>query len=219
METSLIADLLGPHMGCLLFQLPPSFHYTAARLDSIVGQLDPRRRNVVEFRHRSWWNEDVYDAFRKTGIIFCSCSGPRLPDELIKTADEVYLRFHGTTNWYRHDYAEELAVGGGGPDCRPARRGYTSTTTETRCHQERRYVFTFWATFDTTNEGSTAPARAGPSSLCYAAGGITWASAAPAVAPAASSIAAMTSLMAVWCTMCPEPGTEWKVLCPTSRCS
>ena len=35
----------------------------------------------------------------------------------------------------------------------------------------------------------------------------------------ASSIAAMTSRIAVWCTMCPEPGTEWKVLCPTSRCS
>ena len=122
-DFGLIADLLGPHMGCLLFQLPPSFHYTAARLDSIVGQLDPRRRNVVEFRHRSWWHEGVYDAFRKAGIIFCSCSGPRLPDELIKTADDVYLRFHGTTNWYRHDYtAEELAVWAARVrECRPAR--------------------------------------------------------------------------------------------------
>jgi uncharacterized protein YecE (DUF72 family) len=122
-DFGLIADLLGPHMGCLLFQLPPSFHFTAARLDSIVGQLDPRRRNVVEFRHRSWWHEDVYDAFREAGIIFCSCSGPRLPDELIKTADDVYLRFHGTTNWYRHDYtAEELAVWAARVrECRPAR--------------------------------------------------------------------------------------------------
>ena len=121
-DFGLIADLLGPHMGCLLFQLPPSFHYTAARLDSIVGQLDPRRRNVVEFRHRSWWHEDVYDAFREAGIIFCSCSGPRLPDELIKTADDVYLRFHGTTNWYRHDYtAEELEVWAARVrECRPA---------------------------------------------------------------------------------------------------
>jgi uncharacterized protein YecE (DUF72 family) len=110
-DFGLIADLLGPQMGCLLFQLPPSFHYTAARLDSIVGQLDPFRRNFVEFRHRSWWNERVYDAFREAGIIFCSCSGPSLPDELIRTADEVYVRFHGTARWYRHDYtAEELAL-------------------------------------------------------------------------------------------------------------
>jgi uncharacterized protein YecE (DUF72 family) len=106
-DFGLIADLLGPRMGCFLFQLPPSFHYTATRLKAIVNQLDNRRRNVVEFRHCSWWNKKVYAAFRKAGIVFCSCSGPRLPDELIKTAEDIYIRFHGTTNWYRHDYTEE----------------------------------------------------------------------------------------------------------------
>jgi uncharacterized protein YecE (DUF72 family) len=106
-----IADVLGRAMGCFLFQLPPSVRYTPALLTSILDQLDHRRRNVVEFRHRSWWNEDVYAAFRKTGTIFCSCSGPRLPDELVKTSDDVYLRFHGAKQWYRYDYSkEELAV-------------------------------------------------------------------------------------------------------------
>jgi uncharacterized protein YecE (DUF72 family) len=106
-----IADLLGPRFGCFLFQLPPSFHYSAAALKRIVTQLDPSRRNVVEFRHRSWWNERVSDAFRDAGITFCSCSGPRLPDQLVRTADDVYVRFHGTTRWYRHDYSvEELKV-------------------------------------------------------------------------------------------------------------
>lgn len=106
-----IGDLLGPRMGCFLFQLPPSFRYSKALLDRIVRQLDPARRNVVEFRHRSWWNQTVYAAFRKAGIIFCSCSGPRLPGELVKTADEIYVRFHGTSRWYRHDYSrEELTV-------------------------------------------------------------------------------------------------------------
>ncbi len=106
-----IGDLLGPRMGCFLFQLPPSYQYTPARLRSIVSQLDPRWRNVVEFRHASWWNEKVYAAFREAGIIFCSCSGPKLPDELIKTADDIYVRFHGTSRWYRHDYTtEELNI-------------------------------------------------------------------------------------------------------------
>jgi uncharacterized protein YecE (DUF72 family) len=106
-----IADLLGPRFGCFLFQLPPSFHYSAAALKRIVNQLDPGRRNVVEFRHRSWWNDRVYAALRERNAIFCSTSGPRLPDELVKTADEVYIRFHGTQRWYRHDYTpEELAV-------------------------------------------------------------------------------------------------------------
>lgn len=106
-----IADLLGPRMGCLLFQLPPSYHYSPARLRSIVAQLEPHRRNVVEFRHVSWWNDRVYSAFKDAGIIFCACSGPRLPDSLIKTAPEIYVRFHGTTRWYRHNYAKpELEV-------------------------------------------------------------------------------------------------------------
>ena len=83
-----IADLLGPRMGCFLFQLPPSFHFSRSRLERIITQLDPARRNVVEFRHRSWWDERVFDAFRANNIIFCSCSGPRLPDELVRTASE-----------------------------------------------------------------------------------------------------------------------------------
>ena len=106
-----IADLLGRHMGCFLFQLPPSYRYTPARLRSILSQLDPLRRNVVEFRHRSWWNEKVFAAFRASGTIFCSCSGPGLPDDLVKTADDIYVRFHGTKRWYRHNYSgEEIEV-------------------------------------------------------------------------------------------------------------
>ena len=106
-----IADLLGPRMGCLLFQLPPSYHFTPARLLAIVSQLESHRRNVVEFRHASWWNDQVYAAFTDAGIIFCSCSGPRLPDVLVKTTDEIYVRFHGTSRWYRHNYSKaELEV-------------------------------------------------------------------------------------------------------------
>jgi uncharacterized protein YecE (DUF72 family) len=106
-DFGMIADILGDRMGCFLFQLPPSFHFTKARLTAIVSQLDPARRNVVEFRHASWWNEEVYAAFRRSGTIFCSCSGPRLPDELVRTADEVYLRLHGPKHWYRHNYSRE----------------------------------------------------------------------------------------------------------------
>jgi uncharacterized protein YecE (DUF72 family) len=107
-DFGLIADILGPsRMGCFLYQLPPSFHYTPGRLKTIMENLDHQRRNVVEFRHKSWWNDEVYKAFRKTKTIFCSCSAPRLPDALIKTSDEVYLRFHGIKQWYRHDYSKD----------------------------------------------------------------------------------------------------------------
>ncbi len=105
-DFGVIADLLGEQMGCFLYQLPPSYRFTAARLRAIVDQLDPNRRNVVEFRHASWWNEDVFALFRASGTIFCSCSAPQLPDTLVKTADEIYIRFHGPKQWYRHDYTD-----------------------------------------------------------------------------------------------------------------
>ena len=100
-------SLLDSRMGCFLFQLPPSFHYTPTRLKGILDQLDQSRRNVVEFRHKSWWNENVFAAFRETGTMCCSCSSPQLPDDLIKTADDVYIRFHGKAQWYRHNYTKE----------------------------------------------------------------------------------------------------------------
>lgn len=106
-----VADLLGARMGCFLFQLPPSFHYSPARLKGILAQLDPVRRNVVEFRHRSWWNASVYAAFRANGTIFCSCSGPGLPDDVVASGGEIYLRFHGPKRWYRHDYSREELQG------------------------------------------------------------------------------------------------------------
>lgn len=106
-----IANTLGPHMGCLLFQLPPSIKYDPLLLDTILGQLEPRHRNVVEFRHKSWWNDHVFAAFESAGAIFCSTSGPRLPDQLVKTADDIYVRFHGVEKWYLHDYSQgELQV-------------------------------------------------------------------------------------------------------------
>ena len=98
---------LGARMACFLFQFPPSFRYTKKRLDAICKQLDPRYRNVVEFRHKSWWNPVVYRALRKRKIIMCAVSAPRIPGDLVRTADDIYVRLHGTTRWYRHDYSDD----------------------------------------------------------------------------------------------------------------
>ena len=102
-----IADTLGELMGCFLFQLPPSYRYHPARLATILRQLNTNYKNVVEFRHKTWWRENVYRAFRDAGVCFCSVSGPRLPEELVQTTPWVYLRFHGRTKWYRYNYSEE----------------------------------------------------------------------------------------------------------------
>ena len=102
-----IAEVLGEKMGCFLFQFPPSYRYTPARLKSIVAQLDPARRNVVEFRHRSWWRDAVYRALARAGITFCAVSAPRLPESFPASQRLLYVRFSGRTRWYRHDYSRE----------------------------------------------------------------------------------------------------------------
>ena len=130
-DFGMIADILGERMGCFLFQLPPSHRFTKARLGAILDQLDPARRNVVEFRHASWWNETVFAAFRETGTIFCSCSAPRLPNDLVRTADDIYLRLHGPERWYRHDYSvasSQIGLTRSKPAA-PRERGSISTTT------------------------------------------------------------------------------------------
>ncbi len=101
-----IADTLGDRMGCFLFQLPPSYHFTASRLRSIVAQLNPRYRNVVEFRHGSWWRPSVYRALAARKIAFCTVSAPRLPDTLPPRKKVIYVRFHGASRWYQHDYSD-----------------------------------------------------------------------------------------------------------------
>ena len=61
----------------------------------------------MEFRHKSWWNGVLYRALRRRRIILCAVSAPRIPDKLVRTADDIYVRLHGTTKWYRHDYTDE----------------------------------------------------------------------------------------------------------------
>jgi uncharacterized protein YecE (DUF72 family) len=104
-----MAAVLGDKMGCFLFQFPPSHHFSPSRLKSIVTQLDPAYRNVVEFRHKSWWRDSVYRALAERGITFCAVSAPRLPATLPPGQRVAYLRLSGRTRWYRHNYsAEEL---------------------------------------------------------------------------------------------------------------
>lgn len=94
---------LGKKMGCFIFQLPPTFEKTPTQLRAITRQL--QAGDCVEFRHASWWAEKVFQALREAGIIFCSVSGMGMPDQLVQTADAVYLRMHGPEQAYAGNYS------------------------------------------------------------------------------------------------------------------
>ncbi len=102
-----LAAVLGETLGCILFQFPPNLKYSPEKLKEIICKLNPRYKNVLEFRHLSWFCEEVYQELRRNKIIFCNVSYPNLPETCIKTADEVYIRFHGREELYSSLYSEK----------------------------------------------------------------------------------------------------------------
>ncbi|GGH04808.1 DUF72 domain-containing protein [Mucilaginibacter phyllosphaerae] len=93
-------------LGPVLFQIPPNYNYTEEKLEKIIKALNPVFSNVLEPRHPSWWQEDVYQKLAEHGIAFCGMSHPTLPDEVISNTPVVYYRFHGVPDLYRSCYTE-----------------------------------------------------------------------------------------------------------------
>jgi uncharacterized protein YecE (DUF72 family) len=100
------AALLGDKLGPVLFQLPPGFHRDDARLEKFLKIL-PEGRHAIEFRHDSWFADEVYEALRRRGVAFCIFDMPRLKTPLVATADFIYVRFHGTAERYAGSYPDE----------------------------------------------------------------------------------------------------------------
>jgi len=96
----------------ILWQLPPSLHKDAARLDGFLSGLPGTVRHAVEFRHPSWWDDEVAETLTRHRAALVAISHPQLPDTLRPTTDFLYLRFHGLgRQLYRYDYSrEELAL-------------------------------------------------------------------------------------------------------------
>ena len=95
-------------LGPILFQLPPRLAYDRNRLARILDSLDPSFINVLEFRHPSWWQPEVYDELAGHNVAFCGQSHPQLPDTVIATTPVLYYRFHGVPDLYRSPYSEDF---------------------------------------------------------------------------------------------------------------
>lgn len=104
-----INEGLQEKLGPVLFQLPPSYAYQPDRLERIISSIDPRFKNVLEFRHISWWNEDVFRELTLRQITFCGQSHPKLPDDdAIANTSVLYYRFHGVPDLYKSAYSDEF---------------------------------------------------------------------------------------------------------------
>ena len=96
--------LLGLKAGPVLFQLPPQFERNRERLASFSKLLSPKRRYVFEFRHPSWYEDDILDLLRDNDIALCISDHHDAPSPWIVTARHVYVRGHGPGGRYRGHY-------------------------------------------------------------------------------------------------------------------
>jgi len=103
----ILANSLGNKLGCILFQLPPSVTLDLDLLKNFLSVLSQDYKNVIEFRHQSWYTEEVYELLKDHKVTLCTVSSPKLPELIVETSDISYFRFHGKIGWYKYEYSEE----------------------------------------------------------------------------------------------------------------
>jgi uncharacterized protein YecE (DUF72 family) len=85
---------LGGRLGPILFQLPPNLKKDVDRLRAFVERLPKDRRYTVEFRHESWFEDDVFDVLRARDIALCITEQPEFASPVVATASWGYARLH-----------------------------------------------------------------------------------------------------------------------------
>ena len=93
------AELEGT-LGPVLWQLPPNAKKELGRLQEFLGLLPPGGRAAFEFRHESWFSEDVMRALADAGAALCIADEEERSTPLVATARFGYLRLR------RPDYDE-----------------------------------------------------------------------------------------------------------------
>jgi uncharacterized protein YecE (DUF72 family) len=96
-------DRLRPagRLGPILFQLPPQMPCDLQRLAAFLPELPPQFRYAFEFRHKSWFTDDVYGLLQARNISLCVAESEKLEVPEVITADFVYFRLR------KPDYAED----------------------------------------------------------------------------------------------------------------
>ena len=90
---------LGERLGPFLFQLPPNFKKDADVLGSFLREL-PSIRAAFEFRHESWFDDEIFELLGSRNIALCIADTDALATPKKITANWGYLRLR------REDYTK-----------------------------------------------------------------------------------------------------------------
>ncbi|HEY7167423.1 MAG TPA: DUF72 domain-containing protein [Candidatus Binatia bacterium] len=96
-------------LGPVLFQLPPQMAVNPPRLRDFARTLKRRKRLLIaiEFRHPSWFTEEIYEIIDGAGWTICLADSFDLPREIPVLGEFCYVRRHGTTARYASCYSDE----------------------------------------------------------------------------------------------------------------
>jgi uncharacterized protein YecE (DUF72 family) len=86
---------LGERLGPTLFQLPPTFQKDAVRLRDFLARLPKRWLAAVEFRHASWFDDEVYELLRSHDVALVAVDEDETEGKgapLVPTASWGYFR-------------------------------------------------------------------------------------------------------------------------------
>ena len=95
------ANVLGEKLGPTLFQCPPSLRKDIDRLRDFLARVPRTWRAALEFRHKSWFDDEVYDALRSHDVALVAVDEDEGETPLVPTASWGYLRLRRT------DYQDE----------------------------------------------------------------------------------------------------------------
>jgi len=79
-------------LGTVLFQLPPFLKCDVALLRDFLAALPRTLRATFEFRHESWFTEEVYGLLRGANAALCIAESEKLAVPDVETADFAYYR-------------------------------------------------------------------------------------------------------------------------------
>ena len=86
------ARTLGEKLGVLLFQLPPYFRKDLDTLGTFLEWLPSDLRAAFEFRHKSWYSDDVFGLLRDHNLALCITDTEKETAPIEMTADYAYFR-------------------------------------------------------------------------------------------------------------------------------
>jgi uncharacterized protein YecE (DUF72 family) len=106
-----LARSLGDKLGPLLYQLPPGLHKNIERLDAFLARLPRDLEHVVEFRHKSWYDEEVLALLDRNDIGFVTHDLKGWKSPRWASGRTAYIRFHGSAGKYWGRYTNEELLG------------------------------------------------------------------------------------------------------------